>query len=170
MDKILVELRARFNGKGHEVLSNLAEVIFENEVNDDVFEKVSEFYDLDLDILKADHKLVQHFKEKTKAFNLTAVEMFQQLTDQNLIQLLPVFSKALKIFAILPVSSCEAERSFSSLRRLKTYLRSTMNQDRLSHLTLLHIERATVNKVLKEDMKEMIDQFGKNKSRDSQFF
>ena len=56
LDKILVELRAWFNRKGHEVLSNLAEVIFENEVIDDVFEKVSEFYDLDLEILKADHK------------------------------------------------------------------------------------------------------------------
>ena len=65
------------------------------------------------------------------------------------------------------MSSCEAERSFSSLRRLKTYLRSTMNQDCISHLTLLHIKRATVNKVFIEDMKEMIDQFGKNKSRDS---
>ena len=156
VDRILSELRTRFNGKGHEVLSNLTEVVFESQVTDKVFETVSQFYDLDLEILKADHKLFQHFKEKIDNFNLTAAELFQQLSDQSLIQLLPEFSKALKIFSILPVSSCEAERSFSSLRRLKTYLRNTMGQDRLTNLTLLHIERATVNKVLKEDMTEMI--------------
>jgi hypothetical protein len=35
--------------------------------------------------------------------------------------------------------SATAERSFSVLRRLKTYLRSTMNNNRLSSLALMHI-------------------------------
>jgi len=34
------------------------------------------------------------------------------------------------LLLVLPVSSCEAERSFSSLRRLKRYLRSTMAQSK----------------------------------------
>ena len=38
---------------------------------------------------------------------------------------------------VLPVTSCEAERSFSCLRRLKTYLRSTMSQERLNGLVAL---------------------------------
>ncbi|CAG2059616.1 unnamed protein product [Timema podura] len=33
------------------------------------------------------------------------------------------------LLLVLPSSSCEAERSFSSLRRLKTYLRSAMIQE-----------------------------------------
>ncbi|VDI01897.1 Hypothetical predicted protein [Mytilus galloprovincialis] len=48
------------------------------------------------------------------------------------------------IFAILvtmPVTTSTTERSFSSLRRLKTYLRSTMVQDRLSSLALIHVHR-----------------------------
>ena len=40
---------------------------------------------------------------------------------------------------VLPVTSCEAEHSFSTLRRVKTYLRSTMAQERLSGLALLNI-------------------------------
>ena len=71
--------------------------------------------------------------------------------------MLPEFAKALKILA----TSCSAERSFSSLRRLKTYLRSSMGQERLSNLALLHVEREYVNKVLKEDMDKIIDTFGK---------
>ena len=55
--------------------------------------------------------------------------------------MLPELSKAIKILAVIPATSCSAERSFSPLRRLKTYLRNTMGQERLSNLALIHIER-----------------------------
>ena len=45
------------------------------------------------------------------------------------------------------VSSATAERSFSSLRRIKTYLRSTMTQERLSNLALLYIEQDITNQL-----------------------
>jgi len=38
----------------------------------------------------------------------------------------------------VPVTSATAERSFSSLRRLKTYLRNTMGQGRLNNVTILN--------------------------------
>jgi hypothetical protein len=39
----------------------------------------------------------------------------------------------------MPVASATAEMPFSVLRRLKTYVRSTMKNDRLSSLGLMHI-------------------------------
>ena len=39
----------------------------------------------------------------------------------------------------IPVTSCECERSVSVLCCLKTYLRSSMGQERLSALALMHI-------------------------------
>ena len=44
-----------------------------------------------------------------------------------------------KVLLTMPVSTATAERSFSSLRRLKIYLRSTMTETRLSSLALLCI-------------------------------
>jgi hypothetical protein len=44
----------------------------------------------------------------------------------------------LQIACILPVTSCEAERSFSALRRSKTCLRSCMSEDRLAALVLMN--------------------------------
>ena len=45
---------------------------------------------------------------------------------------------------VLPVTSYEAERSFSStLRRLKTYLHTTMSQERLNGLALLNVYKST---------------------------
>ena len=34
-----------------------------------------------------------------------------------------------------------SERSFSAMRRLKTYLHSTMGQSRLNHLMILHVHK-----------------------------
>ena len=41
----------------------------------------------------------------------------------------------------MPVASATADRSFSVLRRLKTYARPTMKNDRLSSLRLIYIHR-----------------------------
>ncbi|GBN81036.1 repressor of the inhibitor of the protein kinase, partial [Araneus ventricosus] len=47
----------------------------------------------------------------------------------------------LKLLAVLPVSVATVERSFSNLRRLKTYLRNTTSESRLNGLALLSIHR-----------------------------
>jgi hypothetical protein len=41
----------------------------------------------------------------------------------------------------MSIESATAERSFSALRRLKTYARSTIKNDTLSSLGLMHIHR-----------------------------
>ena len=57
----------------------------------------------------------------------------------------------LKILATLPITSCECERSFSGMKRIKTNLRSTMGQERMNGLSLLNFhldkvpESATVS-------------------------
>ena len=43
------------------------------------------------------------------------------------------------VLLTMPVASATAEMSFSVLRRLKTYVRSTMKNDRLTSLGLMHI-------------------------------
>ena len=54
----------------------------------------------------------------------------------------PTIRKILVHIMVLPVTTCEAERSFSALRRIKTYLHSTMSQERLSGLALLNIHHS----------------------------
>ena len=84
--------------------------------------------------------------------------------------MIPHLANAIQIYAVIPATSCSAERSFSSLRRLKTYLRNTMGQNRLSSLALLHIEREYINRVLSEDMDRIIDAFGNRPGRNTFFF
>ena len=54
--------------------------------------------------------------------------------------------------------------------RLKTYLRSTIWQERLSNLALLNIEREYVNKVIIEDIEDITNTFGERNGRQALFF
>jgi hypothetical protein len=56
-------------------------------------------------------------------------------------QFYPYIKRLVQILCTLPVSVATAERSFSTLRRLKTWTRSTMSEERLSGLALMHIHR-----------------------------
>ena len=49
--------------------------------------------------------------------------------------------RLLRIYLTVPMASATAERSFSALRRLKNYLRTTMTQKRLNHLMVMHIHK-----------------------------
>ena len=61
---------------------------------------------------------------------------------------------ALCILGTVPLTACQCKRSVSSLRRLKTYLRSTMAQDRLNGLAVLHTHRN-----IKPPVDAIIDKF-----------
>ena len=56
----------------------------------------------------------------------------------------PNIKEALKILATLPITSCECERSFSGLRRVKTHTRTTMSDERLSNLSILNFHSEKV--------------------------
>ena len=59
----------------------------------------------------------------------------------------------------LPVTSASAERSFSKLRQIKTYLRNRMSTKRLSNLAILSLESARAHKI---DLDVFVDEFANN--------
>eukprot|EP00731_Ephydatia_muelleri_P000174 Em0001g174a len=78
----------------------------------------------------------------------------------------PNLQTALQILLTMPVSVASCERSFSKLKIIKTYLRSTMAQERLGNLAILSIEKEVFNSV---DFDQIIDQFAEKKSRKASF-
>ena len=75
-------------------------------------------------------------------------------------ELYPNISKCLHVLLSMPVSTATAERSFSSMRRLKTYLRATMTTERLSGLGLMNIHRDR-----EVSAKHVVDIFARRKDR-----
>lgn len=74
--------------------------------------------------------------------------------------MLPNIKVLLHILCVLPVTTATVERSFSTLKRIKTYLRSTMGEERLTGLALLNI-----NKEFETTPEEVVDNFAKKHSR-----
>lgn len=69
---------------------------------------------------------------------------------------------ALQILLTVSVSIASCERSFSKLKLILTYLRASMEQQRLSNLALLSIEKETLEKINASDI---INKFASIKSR-----
>ena len=69
---------------------------------------------------------------------------------------------AYRILLTIPVTVASAERSFSKLKLLKSYLRSTMLQERLNGLALIAIENDVLETVKYE---EMVDEFASKSVR-----
>ncbi|CAH2011575.1 unnamed protein product [Acanthoscelides obtectus] len=70
-------------------------------------------------------------------------------------QFFPSIKKLLIILATLSVSTVTPERSFSTLKRLKTYLRNKMGDERLTGLALMSVHR---DLAVELDSKEIINQ------------
>ena len=64
--------------------------------------------------------------------NISLPDIFKALKDKGLVPLIPVMTKVLNIYWVISAPSWSAEDSFSGLRRLKTYLTSTIGQSQLS--------------------------------------
>ena len=78
-----------------------------------------------------------------------------------------MFVAVSKILRIIVAISCSAERSFSGLQRMKSYLRSTMGKARLRSLAVLNIEREYSISCVSNNIDKVIDIFGSRKDRNS---
>lgn len=74
---------------------------------------------------------------------------------------------ALRLLLTIPVTVASGERSFSKLKIIKNYLRTTMSQDRLCGLALLSIENEVACKL---DYKDLMAEFAAKKARKVAFF
>ena len=73
-----------------------------------------------------------------------------QVNQESLQELLsakdyPSMHSAIQVILALPATIVEAERSFSCMKRVKTWLRSTITSDRLSDLCVLHCHRERIS-------------------------
>lgn len=92
----------------------------------------------------------------------TPLEILQGLHDFGLIESYPNINIAIRLFLTLPVSIASCERSFSKLKLIKNYLRSTIGQDRLSNLAIISIEYNIAKDINYDDI---INDFAQMKAR-----
>lgn len=94
-------------------------------------------------------------------------DIFQFIFSNNLSEDISQIAKLLSVVLSLPATSASVERSFSALKRIKTFARNSMSQSRLSNLSMIAIERNLV-KTLQETSEfydKIIDHYANKKNR-----
>jgi hypothetical protein len=107
-------------------------------LNEYELHELTPFYSINYDDLKAEQRL---YKNQMNHMKMNLSEVTELFLENNFHIALSSINDLLKILWTIPVNSCQCERSFSCLKRLKTYLRNSMGQERLSGIALLNIER-----------------------------
>ncbi|KAJ8375276.1 hypothetical protein SKAU_G00058560 [Synaphobranchus kaupii] len=97
-----------------------------------------------------------------------AVDLFQLFMENNVAEVFSETVTLLKILITTPMTTAEAERCFSTLKRIKTFLRNTMTQDRLNALAMLSVEKRLVTEMTDFNQK-VIEKFAGLKERRAKF-
>uniref|UniRef100_A0A8C5RFU2 52 kDa repressor of the inhibitor of the protein kinase-like n=1 Tax=Laticauda laticaudata TaxID=8630 RepID=A0A8C5RFU2_LATLA len=74
----------------------------------------------------------------------------------------PSIQKTISIALALPVTTCTMEKSFSTMRRVETLLKSTLVDDQLSGLCMISAHRIKINENKDILLQKVIDRFGED--------
>ena len=121
---------------------------------------------LDKAKLKTELSLVYE-NEEFKACS-GALALFQVFMENNLQDTFSETVSLLKILITTPITTAESVRCFSTLKRIKTFLRNTMAQDRLNALAMLSMEKNLIQNIPDFNTK-VIEKFATQKDRRAKF-
>ena len=162
-DLIMATIKDRFDQTGYRVYRNLEVLLLDSaagkEINEDAFQTVTKLYatDFNSDLLRSQLSIlgVQFAKSsldataistKRKSITISAIKDFLVGLGGSC-SLLSEVEKLLALVLVMPATNASSERSFSALRRIKTYLRSTTSQSRLNHLMILHVHKSLTDQL-----------------------
>ena len=143
-DKLIGEIERRFESptfilfysKVEDVLRKAATV--ENTSTAALGEKIITHFGDDLEETELRTKL--SMLKNTMQGMIFSIDCFKEkLTPYQTLFL--QISKLFRLLLIMPATSATSERSFSSLRHIKTYLRTSMKQERLNHLMMIYVHK-----------------------------
>ena len=169
LDHFLVELDRRFSSHHQTAIQGLhlvPSVLVTNDLQtvSKAVVEAGEFYAVDLpnlSSLKSEvHNWYTKWKTEEKDNGLSALPSSLSSTLSKISEFYPNIKALVTVVCTLPVTSCSAERSFSGLKRIKTVFRSSMGNERLSSLALLHIHQD-----IPVNVEEVIDEFARRHPR-----
>lgn len=170
LDIIVEQLKHRFNGM-NQVIKLFSSIIptnicsmHEDELKHSTTYLVKHYEnDLTIDLVNQIIQLKRSFENQIAKLNSVHDLAKFIIVDNYLIAAnFPDLCTACFLFLTIPVTVASAERSFSKLKIIKSYLRSTMSQIRLSSLAILSIEK----KIAKEiNTSDIISTLANKKSR-----
>ena len=162
LDLMIQCLTDRFDQPGYKMFSTMEQLLLkgcQGKAYEGELKAVMEMYHEDIN----ENSLVVQFKTfslQLKDQNITFKQIYDHLKKESQAarSLYSEIVILVKLILAIPATNASSERSFSALRRIKTYLRSSMTQLRLNNLMVLYVHRERLEQLNLEDIgNEFID-------------
>ena len=150
LDAFLMELKRRFTHRNISIMKTIQTCSPESAhfLEPDQLQPLAEHYNLDYETLKLEAILAKRTLMKT-AMECTIV-VLKELSPLK--DAFPTLFRLIQTALTICVSTASCERTFSALKRIKTYLRSSMQEERLVDLAVLSVERGISQTLSLEDV------------------
>lgn len=152
LDCLLAELEKRFSTDAQHIMHGISALTPTSAdfLSLQHLREISLKFDVNPDELQHEVPLVNKLVSNAKSIKEFLIEIIPYKRAFNAIY------RLLLIAVTLPVTSASCERSFSKMKIVKTYLRNSMSNERLTNLALLSIES---NRAEQIDLEDFVDEF-----------
>lgn len=179
LDLAVGEVERRFQQSDLHIVKDIENLLL-NAANrreiEPISDVVTKFLENDIDperfkvqLLMVADMIKTAYANSTPVIKVTNVRTISEAMVQSEIYkgMLSEIDKVLKLYFTFPVTSATAERSFSSLRRIKTFLRNSMTQCRLNNLFILYVHTSRTDEL---NLTEIASDFVHVNSRRTHYF
>ena len=160
LDLIVQSIKDRFDQPGYKVYRSLEDLVLKAANKLDFSEElasVKDVYGTDLDESTLQVQLqILGANIPEKMITIFDVRSYLQKITPGERSLLSQVVLLMKMILVMPATNATSEQSFSALRRIKTYLRSTMKQERLNSLMVLHVHKDLIDAL---DLSQVANEF-----------
>lgn len=169
IDEILQQLNYRFNGLNDFKFLELCSFdafkgkTFPEEAFQSLLLHYGQFFDRVL--LRSELKVIYETDDISAKNN--AKQLMQFLKDNELEDAYTEVSKLCELVLTVPATSSSVERNFSTLKRIKNFVRNSTGQERLSQISILSIENQLLQNMSDNPRfyDDVIDEFAKTDRR-----
>ena len=156
LDLLVQAIADRFDQPGYRTYSSLQALFLKATRKEDFSEELKTVCTLDgSDLhpanLRSQLELLSNNFSSSSGDIFEVKNYIQQLTASER-DLMKEVVLLMKLTLVLTAMNATSKRAFSAMRRIKSYLRSTMTQGRLNHLMILHVHKDVTDKLVLADV------------------
>ena len=172
IDLAVASIKDRFDQPGYAIYRNLEELLIKGAAGSDFSEHLREvsavYHELDASQLKLQlSNLATYFQDNSITVSLEECLKYLRSLSPAAKDFYSEVCNVARLILVMPASNAVSERSFSVMRRIKSYLRSTMGQARLNHVMVLNIYKEQVDAL---DLTAIANEFVSSSEHRLRFF
>ena len=156
LDYAINSIKSRFDQPGYARYKKVESLLIKAMSNEDFTEElefVTSFYSEDINATTLNIQLDTLAAQITlEEPNLLELINYMKKLSSSQHQMFSEVVTLMKIVLVNPSTNSTSERSFSAMRRIKTYLRSSMSQSRLNAIMTLHVHKHKTDRICLEDV------------------